>query len=234
MPRVFIVLIIVFFTGSIHSQDTINLTGAYGRKEGFWRKTDSTGQKIYEGNFVAGIPTGEFRYFYKDGSLKTSSVVSQKGKRAVTVSYFPNGKKLAAGNYLNEKKDSLWQFFSDITGSLVSEDFYKDGKIEGKSKVYYPEGGMSELKNYKQGIPDGIWEQYFSDGKIKLRGAYKAGEKQGAFKTFSLAGRVTTSGQYKNGHQDGQWIYYDEEGAVIKKETFRNGMLLKTDEPAKK
>jgi len=234
MQRIFIVVIIVFFAGAVFGQDTINRTDNEGRKQGFWRKADSAGQKIYEGNFVAGIPTGEFRYFYSNGSLKTSSIMTRQGKHAVTVSYFPNGKKMAAGNYLNEKKDSLWQFFNDITGSLISEEYYKEGKIEGKSRVFYLEGSVSELKYYKNGIPDGIWEQYYTDGKIKLRGSHIAGEKQGLFKTFSLSGRVMVSGQYSSGLQDGIWTYFDDEGAVVKKEFYRNGMLLKTEAPPKK
>ncbi len=234
MQRLFIFFLVFFFTGCIVGQEAMNQVDAKGRKQGFWKKTDSLGNKIYEGKFLDGIPTDTFRYFYQGGTLKTLSVISRQGKRAVTVSYFPNGHKMAMGNYLNEKRDSLWQFFGDGTGKMVSEEFYVDGKIDGKSKVFYPEGGISEMTTYINGLKDGLWEQYFSDGVIKLRGTYKAGEKQGRLQLFFPSGQVRLSGLYNNGHQDGVWTSYDEKGKVVKKETYKNGELLKTEESPQK
>jgi antitoxin component YwqK of YwqJK toxin-antitoxin module len=234
MGRLFIVFLTIFFASGIFGQEAINLVDAKGRKQGFWRKSDSLGNKLYEGNFIDGIPSDTFRYFYRTGSLKTLSVISGQGKRAKTVSYFPNGRKMASGNYLNEKRDGIWQFFSDGSEKLVSEEFYAEGKIEGNSKVFYPEGGVSEVTNYINGIKDGLWEQYFSDGTIKLRGKFKAGEKHERFQLFYPSGQLRVSGQYNNGHQDGVWNSYDEKGKLVKKETYKKGKLLKTEEPSQK
>lgn len=233
MFRIFIFMLLTVLSCSLSGQDTLNVTDPGGRKQGFWRKLDTAGHIKYEGHFKDGIPVGEFRYYYPDGKLKTISKVSNQGKQAVTVSYFPNGKKMAAGNYINEKKDSLWQFFSESNGTLVSEERYKAGVIEGISNIFYPEGGLSEMHYYKNGIRDGLWEQYYLDGKIKLRGAYKAGEKQGGFKTFYTSGQLMFAGQYIAGHQDGIWIYYGEKGGVSKKEFYQKGVLLKVEEAGK-
>ncbi len=229
MFRIFIPILFTFFSCSMFAQDTLNVTDSYGRKQGSWRKRDSAGRIVYEGRFKDGLPAGEFRYFYPDGKLKTVSILSNQGKRAVTISYFPNGRKMAAGNYLNEKKDSTWQFFSESNGSLVSEEQYVNGMITGFSKVYYPEGGLSEQCEYKDGVRDGRWEQYYLDGKIKLRAAYRAGEKQGPFTTFYDSGLLMMTGQYIAGHQDGVWIYYNEKGGITKKETYQNGSMVKVE-----
>lgn len=234
MYRILVVPIFIIFTFSVIAQDTVNVTDRQGRKQGFWRKSDSAGRVIYEGHFKDGYPAGEFRYYYPDGKQKTVTHVSNQGKRVVTISYFVNGRKMAAGIYINEKKDSTWQFFSESNGTLVSEENYKDGLIDGLSKVYFPEGGISELHNFKQGIRNGPWEQYYPDGKIKLRGTYKAGEKQGAFKTFYTSGQLMITGQYISGHQVGTWIYYNEKGIVTKKEIYDQGILIKVEEPGRK
>ena len=233
MFRIFIITLLSIFSFSVFGQDTLNITDLNGRKQGFWRKHDTAGNIVYEGHFKDGFPVGEFRYYYPSGKLKTVSNLSNKGKRAVTVSYFPNGKKMASGIYLNEKKDSTWQFFSESNGTLVSEEHYKAGVIEGISYIFYPEGGLSEMHYYKNGIRDGLWEQYYMDGKLKLRGAYKAGEKQGLFKTLYNSGQVMFTGQYISGHQDGTWIYYNEKGSISKKEIYNKGILLKVEEPGK-
>jgi len=230
MIRSFSLILFTIFFQALMAQDTINITDNHGLKQGFWRKSDTAGQTVYQGRFKDGKPTGEFRYFYPNGKLKTIAVVSDNGKRAVTTSYFTNGRKMAAGNYLNEKKDSIWQFFSESNGTLVSEERYNNGLIEGTSKVFYPDGGSSEMHYYKKGIRDGLWEQYYTDGMLKLRGAYKGGEKQGQFKTFFNSGQVMISGQYITGHQDGTWIYYTEKGEISKREFYNKGTLLKVEE----
>ncbi len=233
MSRISILLLLTFFSSLLPAQDTLNVTDSRGHRQGNWRKADSAGRVVYTGRFKDGVPVGEFRYYYPDGKLKTLSVVSNDGKKAVTLSYFPDGRKMAAGNYLNEKKDSTWQFFSESSGTLVSEETYVAGVIEGASRVYFQEGGLSELQMYKNGIRDGVWEQYYLDGKLKLHGAFKGGEKQGAFKTFYSSGKQMTEGQYNKGHQEGTWTYYTEKGAVSRKEFYDHGKLLKVDPPAK-
>jgi antitoxin component YwqK of YwqJK toxin-antitoxin module len=233
MFRVFLLMLFAIFSSVLFGQDTLNITDGKGQRQGYWRKLDSAGRVIYEGRFKDGTPAGKFSYFYPDGKLKTISIVSDKGKRAATVSYFTNGRKMAEGKYLDEKKDSTWQFFSESNGSVVSRETYRAGLIEGQSKVFYPEGGLSESLYYKSGVKDGLWEQYYLDGKLKLRGAYKAGEKHGPFKTYYNSGKPMIEGQYNLGHQDGIWNYYDEKGAVSKKEFYESGNLIKTETAGK-
>ena len=231
MIRISVLILATFFSCALFSQDTLNVTDGKGLRQGSWRKVDSAGRLIYTGRFVNGIPSGEFRYYYPDGKLKTVSFVSDHGKKAAVLSYFPGGRKMAAGNYLNEKKDSIWQFYSEITGSLVSQEFYRAGRIDGPSEVFFSEGGLSEVYHYKNGTKEGLWEQYYLDGKLKLRGLYKEGEKQGPFKTFYNSGLPMMEGQYIQGHQQGTWTYYNEKGVVLKKELYETGKLIKVYPP---
>jgi len=230
MLRISALLLLVFFSVILTAQDTVNITDRNGRKQGYWRKSDSAGRLVYEGRFRDGVPCGEFRYYYPGGNIRTVSMISGQGNRAVTVSYFPNGRKMAAGNYINEKKDSTWQFFSESNGTLVSLETYRAGILNGLSKVFYPEGGLSELHYYKNGILDGLWEQYYLDGKLKLRGIYKAGEKQGLFRILYNSGVPMIEGQYVHGHQDGTWTYFNEKGIITKIEIYGNGVLVKVAE----
>jgi len=218
MNRNFLLLLFLISFILTFGQDTLNRTDTRGHKQGFWKKTDTSGKKIYEGRFKDGIPYGSFCYFYPDGKIKTESFISEGGKRARTVSFYSNGKKMAAGNYLNEKKDSIWQFFSETEGSMVSEEIYQLGAKDGVSKTYFPEGGLAEILTWKNGIKSGQWEQYYSDGKIKFRGSYLDNEKTGTIQAFYMSGKIMFIGQYANGHPVGQWIYYDEKGNLKKKE----------------
>ena len=130
---------LIFFTSlAIFGQDTINKTDAGGKKQGFWIKKDKDGKKIYEGQFNNDIPYGTFKYYYPDGALKAVSVLSDNGRCSRTTTFFKNGRKMAEGKYIDEKRDSTWKFYTEFDNIMVSEEFYKDGKKDGISKTFYP------------------------------------------------------------------------------------------------
>lgn len=226
-----IILLLLFgcvFLG--YTQDTVNGKDTAGKKHGYWVRKDSSGTKIYEGRFIHGIPTGEFRYYYKNGGLKTISTLTANGTRAATKTFYPDGRKMAIGNYINEKKDSLWQFFSDAMDAKTSEEYYKDGRLHGIRRIFYPSGPVAEIKHYVNGVEEGSWEKFFEDGKSQLKGNYRKGEKHGPFIVFAPEGTIIIKGQYKDGHQDGEWSFFDPQGKAVKKELYQLGKLKKTKE----
>jgi len=227
MPRF---LLLFFFFGISHclfSQDTVNRTDAAGRKNGIWRKVDKDGHKIYDGQFTNGVPSGVFRYYYSDGNLKAISVLSEDGKIARTQSFARSGRKIAGGNYRDEKKDSTWSYYSDYDGVLLSEESYAGGVKEGVSRTFFPNGSVAELITYKNGKKEGEWIQYYDDGMLKFRGAYINDEKDGPFIGYFPGGKVNLSGAYKAGHKDGTWTFYEENGDVMRSEKYSEGALIK-------
>jgi len=230
MSKAILVTVCFIFCTTSFAQDTINQVDARGRKQGFWRKMDKDNLRVYEGQFVDDVPYGKFTYFYQNGKTRTISIITEEGKVARTTSWFPNGKLMAKGKYHNQQRDSLWQFFSEYDGSLVSEEFYVEGVKHGQEKIFYPGKGVSEIIPWADGMKEGTWEQYYDDGAPKLLGAYKNDEKDGPLKTFFVNGKLLVSGFYSNGHQDSTWVYYDDKGKITLKEYYDNGILLKTEE----
>jgi antitoxin component YwqK of YwqJK toxin-antitoxin module len=211
------------------AQDTVNQTDPRGRKQGFWTRSGKEGNRIYDGWFLDDIPVGKFTYYYPNGMIRTVSWMSDGGTVARTTSWFPNGKLMARGNYLHEKRDSIWQFFSELDGSLVSEENYCNGVKNGAEKLYYPGKGLAEVVGWKEGKKEGPWKQFYDDGTLKLDGTYHMDEKEGILRTYYVSGQLLSTGQYVNGHQDGLWIYYDNTGKVTLKEQYEKGLLLKSE-----
>lgn len=230
MLRILAVLGCFLLTSGLFSQDTINHVDAQGRKQGFWRKMDKDNLRVYEGQFKDDIPYGKFTYFYQNGKTRTISIISEEGRIARTTSWFPNGKLMAKGKYLSQQRDSLWQFFSEYDGSLVSEEFYVNGKKNGPEKIFYPGKGVSEIIPWLVGVKEGTWEQFYDDGSKKLVCSFKNNEKEDSLSTFFINGKPLVSGFYTNGHQDSTWIFYDEKGNVTMKEYWDDGILLKSEE----
>ena len=229
MKSTFIFFTIFLVCFDLNAQDTINKTDSEGRKNGYCIKKDKEGKKIYEGQFSHDVPVGEFRYFYPEGELKAISLLSDNGKRSRTTTFFNNGKKMAEGLYVNEKRDSIWKFYSEFDNVVVSEEFYKDGKKEGISRTFYADGTVAERSNWKNGTRSGLWEQYYTDGKLKLECAYNNDLKDGPLKTYHMSGKIWLTGQYINGDADGTWIYVTDKGETEKKEYYNKGRLIKTE-----
>jgi antitoxin component YwqK of YwqJK toxin-antitoxin module len=221
-------LVLLILPALLLGQDTLNRTDLQGKKQGFWCKTDTAGKKIYEGRFRDGIPYGTFRYYYPGGQLKAISIISDNGKKSRTVTYFPNGKKMAEGLYIDEARDSLWRFYSEYDGELVSDEFYIHGVKNGVAKNYYAGDGIAELSTWNNGMMNGDWEQFYSDGKLKLKGNYREGLRDGAVRTYYISGQVMMEGKYIMGDPEGTWIYFDEKGDTTRIENYQKGILLKT------
>ncbi len=227
MIRPLVVFLFFWMNFMAFSQDSINRTDASGLRQGVWRKLDKEGHKVYDGQFQNGYPVGEFRYYYPNGKLKTISILSNEGKMAKTATYAINGRKIAEGSYKNEKKDSLWKYYSDYDGLLLSEESYTFGNKNGSSKTFYPNGNVAELIHFIDGKKEGEWVQYFDDGKIKFKGFFAGDEKEGAFTGYYPGGKINLSGSYKSGHKDGIWIFYEENGAVIRSDTYSEVAVIK-------
>ena len=231
MIRPAILSVLLLSATIVFCQDTVNRNNSLGHKDGFWWKTDKDGHKLYEGHFNDGAPSGEFRYYYPDGKIKTIAMMSADGQLARTVTFSENGRKIASGNYQGEKKDSIWRYYSEYDGVLLSEESYSSGLKEGISKTYYTNCVVAEVVSYKSGKKEGEWIQYFDDGKLKFRGSYVNDEKDGPFFTYFPDGKTAISGSYQAGHKDGVWTFYEENGKVSNSEKYDNGALIIEKKP---
>ncbi len=212
---------------SVNAQQTQrNQTDEQGRKQGYWKKFDQMGYVSYEGNFVDGIPIGEFKYYYPNGKIKAVSMMSENGKLSRTKMYHCNGRLMAEGKFFEQKKDSIWNYYSEYDGILLSTEIYKDRLKSGVWKNFYPDGKTAEIFTYENDQRNGSWMQYYTDGTIKLEGNFVNDKKEGAFKMFHPNGQLQVSGQYKNDLKDGLWTEFDENGEKIKEGQYRLGRLI--------
>ena len=199
-----------------------------GLRQGKWTGTYSNGAIRYKGQFRNGKPFGTFLYYYPTGTLKAKMIYADSGHIARVTTYHLNGKPMAAGKYIDRKKDSTWRYFNDTDGKPVLEENYNEGVKNGPVIVYFAQTGKpSELTEYKNGKKNGRWIKYFPNGKVSTSGFYVNDTLQGKYQVFDITGRLLISGTYKNGLQNGTWITYDSLGKLQKKALFRNGLPAK-------
>ncbi len=214
----YILLTIFFACGYLSYAQT---TDAQGRKQGYWKKYDAKSQKlVYEGLFKDDKPQGVFKYYNINDSVKAKMNFVKDGKVAYATLYHLNGKKMGVGKYIQEIKDSVWNYFDD-KGILISQESFVNGKKEGKSFVFFPDGLISEEYQFKNNLKHGAFKQYFGKNSVRGEGTYVNGELEGRNAYYYPNGVTAAVGFYKNGYKTGPWLYKESNGKIKEKELYK-------------
>ena len=104
---------------------------------------------------------------------------------------------------------------------------FKNGVMEGYSKLYYPSGKLASVATFKNGKVEGIQKDYYENEKIKREISHKNGLVDGLAKVYYPTGKLMLEENYKNDQLDGIVKRYDESGKIISEEFYKNGNKIK-------
>lgn len=220
MKRFFILIAALWLALPVAAQE-YNQTDSKGRRQGLWTDFYANGQKRYEGQFKNDKCQGTFRYYDEHGNLKATNEFDKTGERALNKTFAPNGRLIATGCYLSQKKDGEWKYFDKETGQLLLSEDNKEGNVHGWSRIYNPQNGvLAEETQYVDGVPEGPCRKYSDSGVLVMECQYHQGKLEGLAKTFYPNGLLKEEGQYAKGTKTGQWKTYNEDGDLIATDTF--------------
>jgi antitoxin component YwqK of YwqJK toxin-antitoxin module len=97
------------------------------------------------------------------------------------IDYFFNGKKQGDGTL----KDGVLEGRRNVyypNGNLSHFTHYVNGVETGESKEYFMNGTLHQEGNFVNGKDDGLWKEWYSTGKLKRQTSFKLGEVIGATK----------------------------------------------------
>jgi antitoxin component YwqK of YwqJK toxin-antitoxin module len=221
----FIFFVFVYNPLFCQADQIINQTDNLGRKQGHWIKKYDNGNIMYDGFFRDNYPTGEFKRYYENNTLKSLLVFSENGKEAGATLYYPNGFRASEGKYINQLKAGKWKFFSSVTeGFFISEEEYSGGKKQGLSVKFYPDSTIAEKLTYSADIKHGEWLKYHPNGSLHLRTGFNYGKLNGRFEAFFDNGKPEVTGQYKDDQKDGLWVIYKKDGNIKFKTEYNSGI----------
>lgn len=193
-----------------------------GRKQGRWVRTDKDGSKIYEGEFKDGLETGEFVYYYHDGTVRMRNTYTEPGTVCSHEAYDEHGNLLARGTYNRRNRDGRW-FFYGTGGRLVKECDYKMGVKHGRHVVYTHSGDTAEVawwdNNHRHGR---WWKRIGRTGYIT--GTFVHGGLEGRLVEYDDDGLLVRDGHYKGGLKHGSYQYFENQKLTVD-ETWNNGTL---------
>ena len=204
------------------AQEMLNLSDENGKKTGLWKGFYQDGSLRYEGSFLNDRPQGIFRYYDESGRLKATNSFDHTGRKAWHRAFDSTGFLLAEGIYLNQKKDSVWTYYSAADSAVIAREAYQFDQKHGLSVTYYPQSGQpAEELFYENGKLQGVWNKYFDVGTLMTSGFYENDKLNGPFTTYHPNGQVSISGQYENDLQYGIWEFFDEDGNLINTEKYK-------------
>jgi antitoxin component YwqK of YwqJK toxin-antitoxin module len=224
-----IISLFIFFV-SVPVFGQINVKDSQGRKQGVWKKPYSQNTQFkYVGQFKDDRPYGKFVYYYENGAVEAVIHFKPDGT-AKSKMYHESGYMMAKGNYINQKKDSLWTFYDD-RGYVSYQEEYKGGKLHGQRVVYFePQNGkypVMEYSNWKNGVQHGDYKKYHPNMKLAEEGKWVDGQRTGIVKHYYPSGKQARIERYQFGVKHGYWVFYSPEGEQAGYHLYWHGKRLK-------
>ncbi len=202
----------------------INFTDEDGNRQGYWEQIYANGNIRYKGKFINDRPVGEFLRYFPSGSKMALMFFCDEGLRADAKLFYEDGNLAAEGVYINEKKDSVWKYFSFYDQHLTSARTYSNGLKDGISTIYFPNGNIAETYTYRNDLRHGPWKQYYTDGSLKVVSEFENDLRSGEFVFYSPNGQKEITGNYYKNRMHGEWVFYDGTGGVISKISYIDGV----------
>lgn len=189
-----------------------------GLYDGLQKTFYSNGQVEVESNFINGDKVGEFKEYFKDGTLNESG--KYEGKYIVDHKvFFVNGKLQTEYEYDKDELVGLKSYTYD--GVLYSKMIFNNEIL--KQVIYYDESGK-EISKESVSKNDNYSSKWFLSGNKNSSGNYKKGKKDGTWEYFNINGSHNSIENYKKGELDGIQKNYDEHGRLVNEYEMKNGV----------
>ena len=148
-----------------------------GQREGRWIILSKEGKVDAVLNYKNGLEEGIQIEYYSNGRIFEKDFRHQGKKFGQKIFYYKNGLYMRFEFYNNKHNlDSLnIQWFDN--GNAEYFGFYKDDKMIGEWKQYYPEKKIFLKGNFnRNGKKEGIWDDFDESGIVTKKNTYNNGK----------------------------------------------------------
>lgn len=187
-------------TYKFHDNGVLNveINNSMGIPHGEWKFYTKDSVLRWSKNYNMGELDGEQKWFYEDGGLKRLETYSNGAKDGPSIEYYEDSiLKKEVGYKDNELHGPYKKYAKDSANTLIIDQNYHKGKLDGACNFYYESGQVGYTKFYKKGEPDGTWNYYFENGKDKAIEMYKNGKKVGVWRSYHSNQKLQSEIIYK-------------------------------------
>ncbi|MBZ4043938.1 toxin-antitoxin system YwqK family antitoxin [Flavobacterium hibisci] len=202
---------ILFLISAAGFAQDFNKLDTNGKKDGVWKGTYEISKRPrYEGTFSHGKEVGVFKFFddTKKGDVIATRDFSANDGSAYTIFYDQKKNKVSEGKVVDKKYEGEWKYYHKASKVIMTLENYKNGKLEGKRTVYYPNEKVAEEMTYKNGLKEGVYKKFGQNGIILEQTTYANDQYNGDAVFYDLDGVVASEGKFLNGKKAGIWKFY--------------------------
>ena len=109
------------------------------------------------------------------------------------------------------------------SGQLQLQTRYAEGVLNGTQQRWHPNGQNAERVGYKNGLRQGKSRSWFNTGARKHSSKYSNGQLQGTITEWYVSGSKKSARSFVNGVQAGQSTEWYENGQPSKQELWTSG-----------
>ena len=195
----------------INGQEAINQFDANGERTGVWKKYYNNKRIRYQGQFQAGKEIGVFNYY---SALSSEHPIATKtfkknSNLATIIFYTEKGILESEGKMIGKNRIGKWLYYHIDGETILSEETYENGILNGTSKTYYVTGKITEISQYKSGKLHGNLKRYADNGILLDDLNYEKGKLHGSAKYFNVEGKLIYWGDYASDEKIGKWEYFE-------------------------
>lgn len=134
----------------------------------------------------------------------------------------PKIKFTGHANYKNGMLNGLSKIVYK-SGNVAFESKYVNGKREGVSVTYSDKGYKQSETNYKNGKKDGRFVAYFPNGAKMVEANYKNDKAEGTQRVWHPNGKLQSQARFSNDLIEGNATTYYTSGRIETQRTYKNG-----------
>jgi uncharacterized protein len=175
------------------------------------------------GEYKAGIQTGKWESYYRNGQIETEQMYENGKLNGPMKYYYETGELKLSSNFKDSiQVDTQFEYYAN--GNKKNEVEFQNNQRHGDFIAYHPNGKLSIKGFYQGGVPVGNWEWYDDTGTNLLKtSSFDRGT--GLMYEFYATGELKSQTQFVSGVKDGTETIWFESGQVKAKSNFRNGLL---------
>lgn len=219
-----------------HTNSTLKSEGTYNDSSqltGNYTIYDRNGTKLslqqgYEKGELNGLHTDYYsngakkdEYVYKNNIIKKITCYEPDGKIRYQADekegvlafryYFDNGQIKRTGNFVNGKREGVWNEYSGA-GVITSIENWKDDMQMGEQKTFYASGSLKSVINCDSNKIHGLYKYYYPNNTLQSTAYYLKGESNGEVRNYYSNGKISNIHYMINNNISGRSFDYTIEG----------------------
>ncbi|PIW62015.1 toxin-antitoxin system YwqK family antitoxin [Shewanella sp. CG12_big_fil_rev_8_21_14_0_65_47_15] len=147
------------------------------------------------------------KQYYQDGSLEAERHYDQ-GREYRATWYHANG--VIKQKMSTDHSGKVIEEFYDTGKPAWRESFNANGKLQGESLKWHPNGQLEEQNYFENGKEQGTALWYHENGQLALEIDLENGLREGQFRSYFPSGVLSAEGQYKDNLSIAPFIEYYE------------------------